>query len=262
MSAPAVADARLLKACCADLWGHPGVRLLTGPALRPGGLGLTESALAEMGLPAGTLVLDVGCGPGSTLGLLRDRGFRRVGIDLSLTLAREARAAGETAVGDAERLPFGDGAFAAVVMECVLSAVPDKEAAMGEVARVLERGGSVLLSDVVVEGRLPPPLDSFAGWIACAGGALSLTGYLDLLEAAGLHVDHCESHGGEVTSMLAQVRRRMALVQGALRVGFVDASAGGLPIELVDIGQEMVGRALDAVHSGALGYALFVARRV
>lgn len=262
MSAPAtVADARLLKSCCADLWAHPGIRLLAGPALRPGGLDLTASALSRVDLPAGARVLDLGCGPGATLGHLRDRGFRAVGIDLSPGLALEAGAVAEAVVGDGERLPFADGAFGAVVMECVLSAVPDKEAAMGEVARSLGAGGTLILSDVVLEGALPVPLDSFAGWIACAAGARSVTGYLDLLEGAGLRVEGFESHDAELASLLAQVRRRIALVQGALRVGFVDPAAGGLPADLVELGQEMVGRAIDAVSSGTLGYALFVARR-
>jgi SAM-dependent methyltransferase len=262
MNAPApVTDPRLIKACCADVWAHPGIRLLVGPALRPGGLQLTRSALSAVAIPTKARVLDIGCGPGATLGELRDRGLRAVGIDVSQRLALEARAAGATAVGDAERLPFPDGTFAAVVLECVLSAVPDKEAAVAEVARVLEAAGSVLMSDVVVEGSLPPPLDSFAGWIACAAGALSFTGYVDLVEAAGLRVERSESHDEELASLLAQVRRRLALVQGAARAGVVDTSPGGFPSDLVDLGQDMVARAVEAARAGTLGYALFVARR-
>jgi arsenite methyltransferase len=262
MRAPSpVADPAVLKACCADLWSHPGVRLLAGPALRPGGLELTRSALSHVPLTVEARVLDVGCGPGATLRELRERGADAVGTDLSHALAAEAGEEGAAVVADAEALPFPDGTFAGAVMECVLSALPDKETAVASLARVLEPGGWLLMSDVVAEAPLPPLLDSFAAWIACAAGALSSLEYHVLLEGAGLRVEVYEPHDEALASMLAQVRRRLALVQGSLRAGVLDRSGGDLPVELIDLGQEMVAQAMGAVESGALGYSVFVGRR-
>jgi SAM-dependent methyltransferase len=205
-------------------------------------------------------VLDLGSGAGTTLALLKARGLRPVGADYSPALAAESGAIAPSLVADAERPPFRSGSMDAVLMECVLSAVPDKRAALGEVARILRPGGWLVLSDVVVERALPPPLDSFAGWIACAAGALSAQGYGALLEESGLTLEAREDHGVALSAMLAQVTRRLALIGGAMRAGLVDLGAvvvDGSPIEM---GERLLGVAKEAVDSGLLGYGLFVGR--
>jgi SAM-dependent methyltransferase len=70
-------------------------------------------------LAAGASVLDVGCGPGRYLEVLRERGFRAVGLDRSADLLREAARAGAApgrlARGDMRRLPFRGEVFDAVL---------------------------------------------------------------------------------------------------------------------------------------------------
>lgn len=256
-----LAEPAVLKACCADLWAHPGIRLLAGEALRPGGLELTARALDVLRLAPGARVLDVGCGAGATLGLLRARGFAAVGLDYSATLAAQAAQRAPTARGDAERLPFRSRSLDAVLMECVLSAVPDKAAAASELGRVLIPGGTLLLSDVTREGRLPEPLDSLAGWIACAGGALTADGYRGLLSGAGFTVEVEEDHRAALAALVTQARRRLALLEGALGAGLVDPEGEGLDLGLIRLGHALLAQAADAVSAGALGYVVIVARR-
>jgi SAM-dependent methyltransferase len=250
-----------LKSCCADLWSHPGIRLLAGDTLRPGDLELTWRALSHLDLPAGDRVLDVGCGPGSTIGLLTGAGLRAFGVDYSQALAAEAGLLGPVALADAERLPFGPDVFDAVFIECVLSAVPDKRAALSEIRRVLRDDGVLALSDVVVDGPLPPPLDSVVGWVACAAGAENRKGYVELLEDAGLCVTLAEDHAAALTELLVQARRRLALLQGAMAAGLVAADPLLLNPGLVELGQELLGIALASVETGRLGYALMIARK-
>lgn len=255
------ASTGFLKACCADLWAQPGVRLLAGDALRPGGVELTRWALDELALPEGSRVLDVGCGAGATLRLIQDLGLRPVGVDYSAALATEAGAIGATAAGDAERLPLRSATFDAVFIECVLSAVPTKDLAAGELARVVTPGGAVVLSDVTLEGALPPPLESFVGWIACAAGALSAGGYAALLERAGLRIERSDDHREALTDLLAQARRRLALLQGAIGSDIVGTDGGGFAADAIDLGQTLLGLATEAVGAGTLGYALLIGRR-
>lgn len=124
--------------------------------LRPGGLRLTERVVELACLPARARVLDVGCGAGVTVAhLVHGLGLRAVGIDASpaqVSRAREARPDLDVVVGRAENLPFADGAFDAVLAECVLSTLGDARAALGEMTRVLARGGCLLVTDVYTRG--------------------------------------------------------------------------------------------------------------
>lgn len=74
------------------------------------------------------------------------------GIDLSEGMLDLARARGRAATlqqGDAQDLPFGDGSFDTVVCTFGLCAIPDHEAAVGEMVRVLRPGGRLILVDHV-----------------------------------------------------------------------------------------------------------------
>jgi SAM-dependent methyltransferase len=97
-------------------------------------------------------VLDVGCGPGGLLGRLAGQGGAwgvLVGLDLSPGMAAKAadsyaRLAVCFLVGDAQTLPFPDGAFDVVVAGHMLYHVPDIPRAVAEAARVLAPGGRFL----------------------------------------------------------------------------------------------------------------------
>jgi ubiquinone/menaquinone biosynthesis C-methylase UbiE len=109
---------------------------------RPGGLALTDLALSLCRLPAGARVLDVGCGTGAAVGLMRARyGYDAVGIDPAAAHAYCVR-------GLAESLPAQDASFDGVLSECVLSILTDSGQALREMHRVLAPGGFVMLSDV------------------------------------------------------------------------------------------------------------------
>jgi SAM-dependent methyltransferase len=91
-------------------------------------------------LPPGR-VLDLGCGVGHSYSELAPR--ESVGVDLDPTaLAGQGR---ETRVADMRRLPFPAGSFASVISVQSIEHVPDPEAVLAEVARVLAPGGLAVL---------------------------------------------------------------------------------------------------------------------
>ena len=88
--------------------------------------------------------LDLGCGTGALSRAVEGRGVRDVyGVDPSPAFVAHAAAAsrGRFAVGDAQRLPFRDGSFGAVVSALVLNFIPDLAAALAEIHRVVGRRG-------------------------------------------------------------------------------------------------------------------------
>ena len=58
-------------------------------------------------------------------------------------------------VADVERPPIKDGSLDGVVMECVLSLLPDKQGALSRAHRALRPDGRIAVSDVTIEQPLP-----------------------------------------------------------------------------------------------------------
>ena len=95
----------------------------------------------------GAPLLDVGCGGG--LLAPHVQGYRHVGVDLVTSALTVAADAGVDPVrADSARLPFADGAFAAVAAGEVLEHVDDLEGTVAEVCRVLAPGGTVVIDTI------------------------------------------------------------------------------------------------------------------
>jgi SAM-dependent methyltransferase len=116
-----------------------------------------------LGLAAGDLVLDLGCGAGRHAFEAFRRGARVVALDYSAAELKDVKAMfgalldeeaatlppstwGGCANGDATRLPFPDNTFDHVIAAEVLEHIPADEAAMGELARVLKPGGTIAVT--------------------------------------------------------------------------------------------------------------------
>jgi tRNA (uracil-5-)-methyltransferase TRM9 len=109
-------------------------------------------------LPAGDLVLDVGCGHGRHSRPLALTGHRVVGIDLSrrlLSIGKKSTSSSrglqtiEWLVGGATTLPFPDGVFDAALSIAVLHHLPtrgDRVQALEEMRRVIRAGGTAFVS--------------------------------------------------------------------------------------------------------------------
>jgi SAM-dependent methyltransferase len=93
-------------------------------------------------------VLDIGCGDGHYAAVAFPDGID-VGIDVTEEIVAEARRNGpyvrvEAASGT--ELPYPDAAFRTVVSNCVIEHIPDIEAVVREVSRVLTPGGRFIFS--------------------------------------------------------------------------------------------------------------------
>jgi SAM-dependent methyltransferase len=114
----------------------------------------------------GREVLDVACGAGYGSALLASRAKRVVGGDVdqeTVAYARERYAAAnvEFVVLDAQSLPFADGAFDVVCSFETIEHLPDREAYLREVARVLRPDGTYLVSTPRVDETTVAPANPF-----------------------------------------------------------------------------------------------------
>jgi SAM-dependent methyltransferase len=137
-------------------YSSPIMRQALGDALRPGGLQSTLQLLELAPLPANSLVLDAGCGPGKTAALLLShKGSRIIALDRDSTLlaqAGQAAAAIAAVQGDVAALPIASESLDAVFCECVLALLHKPEMALAEFHRTLKPGGRLYYSDMTAQG--------------------------------------------------------------------------------------------------------------
>jgi SAM-dependent methyltransferase len=145
----------------------------------------------------GDVVLDLGSGAGIDLLLAAKKvgpSGKVIGVDMTDAMIEKARqnveAAGLTNVeirkGIIEELPVEDGSVDWVISNCVINLSPEKPRVFAEIARVLEPGGRMLVSDIVAEGLPAEIVDDRRLYSSCLAGAIEEKAYLDGLRRAGL----------------------------------------------------------------------------
>ena len=137
------------------LWESESFRRVAGTVWRPGGTALTlrglELCRSLCGLVPGGLVLDMGCGCGATLGLLRQAGYGVLGLDRQVqpqAVSAAGEACGRIIRADMARLPLAAGSVDGLVCECVLSLLADPLDVLRQCLRALRPGGVLLFSDL------------------------------------------------------------------------------------------------------------------
>jgi SAM-dependent methyltransferase len=242
-----------LKRCCAAAYTSAAARFLLGDSFHPGGAALTTRLIAALRVGPGDVVVDVGCGPGTSAAqLARETGCSAIGVDLAVPddpphgRVRFLR-------GDAESLPLADASVDGALCECALCTFPDKPTAVAEIARVLRPGAAVAIADVTAMPlRLPNELRSRDAWVACVADARPLEELAGLLDGGGLQVEQVEEHDDALDQLLDRVAARLGLARLVAPRTF-DAE--------VSRATRLVAAARAAIASGTLGYSVIVARK-
>ncbi|MBL0323966.1 MAG: arsenite methyltransferase [Cytophagaceae bacterium] len=145
----------------------------------------------------GDVVIDLGSGAGNDCFIARaetgDSG-KVIGIDFTPAMIEKARENAEIRgfnnvefrQGDIEKMPVTSNIADVIVSNCVLNLVPNKDAVIKEIYRVLKPGGHFSISDVVLVGDLPTSLQEAAEMYAgCVSGAIQKDSYLGLIKENG-----------------------------------------------------------------------------
>ncbi len=198
------------------LYESKALRDVTGPAIRPGGLALTERALKFCGLPSGVRVLDVGCGNAETVAHLRcGHDLQAVGLDFSQVLLAEGRCRSSRPPlirGLAEVLPVAGETMTAVFCECLLSLLATPRAALTEFYRVLLPGGYVIVSDLYAkEGDAATHTQGRSA--CCLDGAMDRAALQVDMAYAGFDVLLFEDH----TSLLKKLAAQLVWSHGSIK---------------------------------------------
>jgi SAM-dependent methyltransferase len=197
--------------------------------------------VAVADLNEGETVLDLGSGGGIDVILSAKRvGETGIAYGLDMTdemLALARKNADDAGVrnaiflkGEIERIPLPAESVDVVISNCVINLSVDKPAVLAEIARVLEPGGRVGVSDIVAEDHLTPEERAERGsYVGCIAGALSKAEYKAGLEAAGFEnisvefthrvADGMHSAIVKATKTLRPDQHGLPVIQPAVRAG-------------------------------------------
>jgi SAM-dependent methyltransferase len=160
----------------------------------------------RLGVGPGTKVIDVGCGAGRHTFEAYRRGADVVGFDQSASDLNDvdeilaamkdegevpASARAEAVKGDALDLPFADGTFDCVIASEILEHVPEDDAAISELVRVLAPGGSLAVT-------VPRWLPEKVCWILSDEYHANEGGHIRIYRADALR-DKVLGHGLQLT---------------------------------------------------------------
>lgn len=143
-----------------------------------------EIVRRAMELP-GNKILDLGCGNGNVIRLLqREKDAEYHGVDLSGQMIEEARKRvrgnAEFKVGNAMELPYENSMFDIIICNASFHHYTEPERAVSEMRRVLRTGGTLILGDPTIPGRLPLKL---LNWLLHQGssGDFKIYGKSDII---------------------------------------------------------------------------------
>ncbi len=171
-------------------------------ALAGANLGLGCGNPISLGdMPAGAVILDLGSGAGLDCLLAAKRvgpTGKVIGVDMTDAMLNKARENAkqygfknvEFRKGDIEALPVDSNSIDIVISNCVINLAPDKLKVFKEAHRVLNTGGKMYVSDIVLLADLTPAQQKDEKLLcACVAGALLRSDYIAQLEQAGFEVN-------------------------------------------------------------------------
>lgn len=152
-------------------------------------------ALAD--LKEGEIVLDIGSGGGLDVFLAAQKVGEKgkvIGVDMTPEMVERAWENAkkwnyknvEFKIGEIENLPLDSNSVDVVISNCVINLSTDKLATFREAFRVLKSNGRIIISDLIIEGKLPENIrKSYQAWSCCIAGAIEKQKYLYLLKKVG-----------------------------------------------------------------------------
>lgn len=175
-------------------------------------------------------VLDLGSGAGFDCFLAAKRVGEKgkvIGVDMTLEMVEKAKATAEKygygnvefRLGEIEKLPIEDNSIDVIISNCVINLSPDKPQVFREAYRVLKTGGRMMISDIVIEGKLPEEIrKNLNAWAGCVAGAMEKRAYLSAIRDAGFKdvkivsesswdIEVLEKMKGKITSVKLEAKK-------------------------------------------------------
>ncbi len=144
---------------------------------------LTDKVVVDLGIGTGCLAFRAMelCPPKTLIGV----DFSSPGLCVSRSISKHTRFKDmdvELVRADLERLPISNKSVDVVLSQATINLLPDKAAAMQEIARISKLGARIAISDAF---RTTKAADD-ESWEQCIGGTVTVSEFTDHASAAGL----------------------------------------------------------------------------
>ncbi len=147
--------------------GYPKKLLARLPSVSVDGFAGVSNVAAFAEIPAGSRVLDLGCGAGLDSLIAAEKAGpdgRVIGIDFSSAMLKRARRAAEEAgimnaaflQAEGGSLPIEDGSIDVALVNGLFNLNPKRAVIFSELARVVRQGGAVYAAELILKGPIPP----------------------------------------------------------------------------------------------------------
>ncbi|MEX0676672.1 MAG: arsenite methyltransferase [Pirellulales bacterium] len=234
----------------AEAFGYTPEQLAAIPAEANMGLSCGNPT-AFASLKPGEVVVDLGSGGGLDVFLAAKAvgpSGKAIGIDMTAEMIALAESnkikSGATNVefhlATIDKLPLGDQSVDCVISNCVINLAADKQAVFREIARVLKPGGRLAVSDIALKRPLPEELSkSWAAYVGCVAGAISIEAYREGLLAAGFaHAEVIDTRADLNTYAKAEKQSGCCVAtdsEGCLPVASADPEADAFRSQLREL---------------------------
>jgi ubiquinone/menaquinone biosynthesis C-methylase UbiE len=143
------------------------------------------------------IVLDLGSGAGFDCFLAAKKVGKKgkvIGVDMTPEMIEKAKSNAakgnirnvEFRLGEIENIPVNNNAVDVVISNCVINLSPDKKKVFKEAFRVLNPGGRLIVSDIVILKKLPNIIkNSIEAYVGCLAGAIHKDEYIAAVKNAG-----------------------------------------------------------------------------
>ncbi len=167
-------------------------------------------------LQAGDTVVDLGSGAGMDVFFAAQQvgnSGRVIGLDMTVEQLEKSEFLRKIAAYDQvvfresyiENIAVPDNTADAIISNGVINLSNEKPKVFAEAARVLKKGGKLIVSDIVTEIDLPESISCDATlWAACIGGAMQKNTYFEALEQAGFKIVRTKTNPYSFISKSAQ----------------------------------------------------------
>lgn len=159
----------------AEALGYPADRLAALPPAAVDAFAGVSCVPCTAEIPAGSRVLDLGCGAGLDSLFAAEQAGSVLGVDFSETMLGRARAAAEQAgaqnvefrLGAAEAIPAETASVDVALVNGIFNLNPARERIFAELARVIRPGGVLYAAELILRRPLPPDVAASAtSWFA------------------------------------------------------------------------------------------------